>query len=199
MSWDEYMDRIEETCSYLEAALREYRFLPDAVIGITNGGLIAADLIGKRVYAGRNTPVLSLWAQRHEVRGESAFWYFDNEYNDATMNAIQMATEKKTAEGGTVLLLVDDHMGTGSTARQAVGFIKNRLGERARITYIPIVSHRLDNIGVVEEFLPYKCMNTGGELIFNITKERFLEQLATDALYFPYLEKQVNRSTSGIV
>ena len=98
MSWDEYLNRIEEICIYLESALREYLYLPDAVIGITNGGLIAADLIGKRVYAGRNTPVLSLWAMRHVVKGDSAFWYFDNKYNDATMTGIQNAVTDRTAK-----------------------------------------------------------------------------------------------------
>jgi hypoxanthine phosphoribosyltransferase len=197
MSWDEYMSRIEETCSYLDIALREYRFIPDAVIGITNGGLIAADLIGKRVYAGRDTPVLSLWAKRHEVRGESAFWYFDNEYNDATMNGIRTIAAKKAASSGIRILLIDDHMGTGSTARQAVSYINNRLGEHARITYIPIISRRLDNIGVVEEFLPYRCQGEEDQPIFAISKERFLAQLITKASYFPYLKKQVNVSSSG--
>lgn len=193
MSWDNYMSRIEETCSYLDAALREYRYIPDAVVGITNGGLIAADLIGKRVYAGRNTPVLSLWAKRHEVKGQSAFWYFDNEYNDATVGSIRKAAKSDQID----LLLIDDHMGTGSTAVQAVAYIKDRLGEHVRITYIPIVSRRLDNIGVVEEFLPYSIQDKEGKPVFNINKERYLEKLTTEAMYFPYLKKQVNVSTSG--
>jgi len=101
MSWEEYMDRIEVICGYLDNALREYKFIPAAVIGITNGGLIAADLIGKRVYAGRDTPVLSLWAKRHEVGGESAgaYWYFDNEYNDSTMKALKNVASKKNGRG----------------------------------------------------------------------------------------------------
>ncbi|MFH2104082.1 MAG: phosphoribosyltransferase [Chloroflexota bacterium] len=197
MSWDDYMNRIEETCKYLEIAVREYRFLPDAVIGITNGGLIAADLIGKRVYAGRDTPVLSLWAMRHVVMEESAFWYFDNEYNDSMINAIQSLASKKTQEGDITILLIDDHMGTGSTARQAVAYIKNRIGERARVTFIPIVSRRLDNIGVVEEFLPYSCKDREGKSIFNITKDEFLARLNTKAFYFPYLNKQVNFGSGG--
>ena len=95
------------------------------------------------------------------------------------------------------MLLIDDHMGTGSTAVQAVAYIKNRLGENARITYIPIVSRRLDNIGVVEEYLPYKSFDKEGRSIFSITKEQFIKQLVTKAQYFPYLKKQVNVSTSG--
>ena len=190
------MERIEETCSYLEVAVREYRYLPDAVIGITNGGLVAADLIGKRVYAGRNTPVLSLWAMRHVVKGESAFWYFDNEYNDAMMAGIQNTVAKRT-KGEVTLLLIDDHMGTGSTAIQATEYIKNRLGDHVRITYVPIVSRRLDNIGVVEEYLPHNVRDKEGKPVFSVTKEQFTQRLTTKALYFPYLKKQVNVSTSG--
>jgi len=197
MSWKEYMERIEATARYLEIAVRDFRFLPNAIIGITNGGLIAADLIGKRVYAGSDAPVLSLWAMRHTVRGESAFWYFDNDYNDATMDAIKSAAPKRTAKGEVALLLIDDHMGTGSTARQAIAYIKDRLGGRTRIVYIPIVSRRLDNIGVVEEFLPYSCMHEDGQPVFEVNKEQFLERLTTTALHFPYLKKQVNVSTSG--
>jgi hypoxanthine phosphoribosyltransferase len=195
MAWDEYMQRIEDTCGYLDAAVREYRFLPDAVIGITNGGLVAADLIGRRVYAGRDTPVLSLWAKRHEAGGESAFWYFDNEYNDATMEGIKNA--KGRAKNEITLLLIDDHMGTGSTAVQATSYLKNRLGEQTQITYIPIVSRRLDNVGVVEDYLPYKCKDKEGKRIFSVTKEQFIGRLNTEVLYFPYLKKQVNVSTSG--
>lgn len=197
MNWDDYMNRIEEICGYLEIAVREYRYLPDAVIGITNGGLIAADLIGKRVYAGRDTPVLSLWAMRHVVRGESAFWYFDNEYNDSTINAIKSVVEKKKSKVNADILLIDDHMGTGSTAIQAIAYIKNRLSDQARITYVPIISRRLDNIGVVEEFLPYSSKDQEGKPLFNITRDEFLVRLNTKALYFPYLKKQVNVSSSG--
>ena len=86
--------------------------------------MIAADLIGRRVYAARGTPVLSLWAKRHEKRGESAFWYFDNEYNDATMGSIRKVAAQGTNGKSIKLLLIDDHMGTGSTAVQAVTYIR---------------------------------------------------------------------------
>lgn len=197
MSWEEYMERIERTCRYLEAALREYRYLPDAIIGVTNGGLIAADLIGKRVYAASDRPVLSLWAMRHEAIGDGAFWYFDNPYNDVMLQSVGEAAARRGKTESANLLVIDDHMGTGSTARQAVEYIKDRLGERTRICYIPIVSRRLDNIGVVEEFLPYSCMGEDGQPVFNLDKDTFLQGLRTNALYFPYFHKQVNVSTSG--
>jgi hypoxanthine phosphoribosyltransferase len=193
MSWDEYMGRIEDTCVYLQIALQEYRFLPNAVIGITNGGLVAADLIGKRVFAGRDTPVLSLWAKRHVVDRESAFWYFDNEFNDATLQCIQTASKGRRI----TILLIDDHMGTGSTAVQATTYIKNRLGDETILVFVPIVSRRSDNIGVVEDLLPYKARDAEGKPIFKVSKEEFLTKLNTRALYFPYLSKQVNVSTSG--
>ena len=194
-SWEEYMKRIEDTCKYLEESVIENKFFPDAVIGITNGGLIAADLIGKRVFAGRNIPVLSLWAKRHVAKGSGAYWYFDNEYNDAMIEGIKRVGQN---DANTInLLLIDDHMGTGSTAVQAFAYIKNRFEEKVNIIYIPIVSRRLDNIGVVEEYLPYSAVDEEGKPIFNLTKEIFVNKLATEALYFPYFKKQVNVSTSG--
>jgi len=75
--------------------------------------------------------------------------------------------------------------------------IRSRLCEDVQITYIPIVSRRLDNIGVVKEFLPYKCQDKDGRPIFDISEEEFLKELTTEALYFPYLKKQVNVSTGG--
>ena len=145
------------------------------------------------MFAGHDTPVLSLWAKRHVVKGESAFWYFDNEFNDTTLQCIQNSAKGRPVS----LLLIDDHMGTGSTAIQATRYIKNRLGDDTHLTYIPIVSRRLDNIGVVEELLPYKARDVEGKLMFRISKEEFVAKLSTRALYFPYLNKQVNVSTSG--
>lgn len=197
MSFDEYMRHIENTCFYLESALHDYRYIPTAVIGITNGGLIAADLIGKRVYAATEIPVLSLWAKRHEAKGQSAFWYFDNAYNDATMEVIKKVSSEKGKTDIIELLLIDDHMGTGSTAVQAVTYVKSRLGEPARLVFIPIISRRAENIGVVEPFLPYSRIDSEGKKIFSITKEQFLSQLTTESLQFPYLMKQINVSTSG--
>lgn len=196
MSFDEYMRHIENTCVYLERALHDYSYIPSAVIGITNGGLIAADLIGKRVYAATEIPVLSLWAKRHEAKGQSAFWYFDNAYNDATMEVIRKVSSEK-GKPDINLLLIDDHMGTGSTAVQAVNYVKSRLGEIVRLVFIPIISRRAENIGVVEPFLPYSHTDSEGKRIFLITKEEFLSQLTTESLQFPYLMKQINVSTSG--
>jgi hypoxanthine phosphoribosyltransferase len=195
MAFEDYMRRIERHSRYLEDAIREYRFEPDALIGISNGGLVAADLIGKRVFAGRDTPVLSLWAKRHSKSTDSAFWYFDNEYNDATMASILAAVAERPSKPPSVII-VDDHMGTGATAVQALHFVRERLGPTTCVVFIPIVSRRLDNIEVMEECLPYK-LQRDGKPVFTIERAEFLELLDTDADQFPYLRKQVNVSTSG--
>lgn len=203
MSWDDYMGRVESHCAYLEDALHDYRFLPDALIGITNGGLIAADLIGKRIFAGRDTPVLSLWAVRHKPASSSAYWYFDNEYNRSMMASIRRESEKRIATATdavprpSTIMIVDDHIGTGSTAVQAVQFVRECLGSGSVVVYLPIVSRRQDTIGVMEECFPYAISGADHHKIFSISKEEFLELIDTDAQFFPYLRKQVNVSTSG--
>ncbi len=203
MSWEDYMSRVESHCTYLEDALHEYRFFPDALIGITNGGLVAADLIGKRIFAGRDTPVLSLWAVRHKQASNSAYWYFDNAYNRAMMASIQQATAERIAETKeanpqpSTIMIVDDHIGTGSTAVQAVQFIRECLGSDAIVVYLPIVSRRQDNISVMDDCFPYAIMTPGNQKVFSVTRDEFLRLIDTDAQFFPYLRKQVNVSTSG--
>lgn len=46
-------------------------------------------------------------------------------------------------------------------------------------------------------YLPHNARDREGKPVFIITKEQFIQQLTTKALYFPYLKKQVNVSTSG--
>jgi hypoxanthine phosphoribosyltransferase len=132
MSWDDYMRRIEVVVQWLGPAVNEGRYVPHAMLGVSNGGLIAADLIGKAVFAGRNTPVLGLWAQRYTKRPD----FFENPFNEALVSAICAAA---TASGPASVLVVDDHFGTGGTAQQAIQFLVKHLGQDARILYLPLV------------------------------------------------------------
>ena len=82
-------------------------------------------------------------------------------------------------------------MGTGATARQAVTYLRARLGDAIRVTFIPIISARRESIAVVEDLLPYSRVNDAGKHIFLVTKDQFMDLLGTKAQYFPYLRKQV--------
>jgi hypoxanthine phosphoribosyltransferase len=189
MQWDEYMGRILWVIHILESAVRGGLFAPDAVIGISNGGLIAADLVGRQLF--RGTPVISLWANRFIRTNDVEFYYFDNEFNNSLIKSVKTFVEKTNKDP--VILLLDDHLGTGTTAQQAFGYLLKQLGSKLRIVYIPLVSRRPEYIQVVEQFLPYRYLNTDNTKIFNITKEEFISRINTQASFFPYFDKDISK------
>ncbi len=183
MSWFEYWNKIEKILALLEDPTINGQFIPDAIMGISNGGLIAADLIGRALFRGK--PILSLWANRFSRQHENvndSFWFFDNDYNNAIINIIK----NKIRDRNVVILLIDDHLGTGTTARQAEIYLKTKFDNSVDILFIPLFSNRPEYIAVVEELFPY---NYNDGKTFRITKDDFLKSLCTKASTFPYLKE----------
>jgi len=191
MSWDEYMGRIAQVAEWLRPLVNEGLYVPHAVLGISNGGMVVADLIGKAVFAGKNTPILGLWAQRYTRNDD----YFDNRYNEGVLNVLKAENRQGMALS---VLLLDDHFGSGNTSKQAVEYLKKILGAETQILFIPLVSRRAEYTAGMEEFLPYRY-ELGGQHTFGVSKEEFLRFLDTRANYFPYLHKQVSEGLEHIV
>lgn len=191
MRWDEYMERIRWICDLLENPVTNGHFTPDAVIGISNGGLIVADLVGRELF--RGTPILSLWANRFVRTTQSPSWFFDNPYNDSVIKALKESVDKTHKSEPATILLVDDHFGTGNTAQQATDYLREQLGSETSILFIPLVSRRLEYIKVVEELLPYQYHSSSGTKIFTIRKEEFISRLNTKASHFPYFNKVISK------
>lgn len=192
MRWTEFMGRIEWVRHLLQEQLKDGTFIPDALVGITNGGLIVADLIGRELF--RGTPILALWANRYS-RGDSDHWFFDNPYDSAIVEALRQAVTDKHHGKPVAILLVDDNLGTGNTARQAINFLRIKLGDETQILYIPLVSHSHRDVNPhIERYLPYAYEDPNGNKIFPIEKEEFLRHLNTKARFLPYLEKEIRGS-----
>lgn len=185
MLWSEYWNRIEEICSLLEEPTANGQFTPDAIIGISNGGLVVADLIGRTLFRGK--PILSLWANRfsrpHQAEVNDSYWFFDNDYNHAIVDVIK----NKVKTRKTVILMLDDHLGTGTTVRQAESYLKTKFNNKIDILFIPMFSNRPEYIDVVEELFPYKFDN--GNIFNKATREGFLKSLRTKASTFPYIKE----------
>jgi len=183
MLWSEYWDRVEQIKDLLEGPTSNGQFTPDAIMGISNGGLIVADLIGRILFRGK--PILSLWANRFSKQHgqiNDSFWFFDNDYNNALIEVIKNKVKNRRA----VILILDDHLGTGTTIRQAENYLKTKFSDKVDILFIPMFSNRPEYIEVVEELLPFKFNNSE---TFRITKEEFLRSISTKSNTFPYFKE----------
>ncbi len=190
MSWEEYMNKLQVVGNWLRPEVNEGRYVPDAVFGISNGGLIVADLIGKFVFAAKNTPILGLWAQRYTQEQD----YFKNELNAALFNEIKKDKDKDKIFR---ILLTDDHLASGNTVMQAIDYIKSQLGENTKIVFIPLVSKRRTYLKVIQEYLPFDYKENN-KSVFNVSEDEFLNTIDTKANYFPYLMKQVSEGLEHI-
>jgi hypoxanthine phosphoribosyltransferase len=197
LPWAEYMERIQFHCRYLKLAVQEGHFVPHALIGITNGGLVTADIIGKAILPPSDIPLLALWASRFSSPKTAQTWYyFENEYNNA-MTANLARVINKRHEPSPRIILIDDHLGTGQTSLQAINYLESRL-KNAQIVFIPLVSRRIIQIRkLVEAYFPYSVRNKEGNSIFHVGEEEFINHVVTQSELFPYLDKEINRSTSG--
>jgi hypothetical protein len=99
MPWQIYQSSLRKVIDTAINIVRDGRYVPVAVLGITNGGAMFADLLTRELFSS-SVPTVSLWANRANHAG-----YFDNEINHATVQGIKdIAQNIQNAS----VLLVDD-------------------------------------------------------------------------------------------
>jgi hypoxanthine phosphoribosyltransferase len=129
MPWDVYWAQINEIEGLLTGTVHSGRYHPFAMLGLSNGGMIVADLFGRSLFK-QKTPTASLWVDR--VQGN----WLENALNRSVMKAL----EELAQMGGSMdLLLVDDIVASGTTLREAVAYLKNNL-PNVKLSFLPIFS-----------------------------------------------------------
>lgn len=178
MTWKEIMNRIYKLDFYDEH-YNSGTFTPDAIIGITNGGLIMAEIISRKYF--RRVPLVSLWADRWSSAGlnDPSSHYFNNAFAKAAISPLKELMKGKEY---LTLLVIDDNVASGITCQHAVRFLREELGQTTRIVFQPLVCKVPDYLLAVEEVLP----TSFGDNLFKLGKDEFLSQLITDKLKFPY-------------
>lgn len=186
LSWEEWWLHIKDLVKLLDDPFTNGRFAPDVVFGISNGGLLVADLLGRELFKSSPIPILSLWANRSSINNsteDSNCYFFDNKYNKAVMSEL-----KKEKQGKVTVLLVDDLVFSSSTSVQASNFINRELKKNCKILFTPLYCRETSdsNLEIVEEMLPYGFKNERGKNVFNITKEEYFKMLHVRKGKFPY-------------
>jgi hypoxanthine phosphoribosyltransferase len=177
MPWAEIMQRIS-TLRFYEEQHTSGSFIPDAILGITNGGMIVAEIISRKYF--RKVPVLCLWADRWSPKAGDALNFFTNPYARAAIEPLRPLA----AERALTLLVVDDNIASGNTCQHAVRFLKDELGDGTRIVFQPIVCKETaaDYLSTIEEFLA-PAFNGG---LFKLENSQFIANLLTSKNRFPY-------------
>ncbi|HHT9114367.1 MAG: hypothetical protein HZA47_11900 [Planctomycetes bacterium] len=181
MSWDEIMERIGRLRFY-EEPYKGGTFKPNALIGITNGGLIMAELISRKYFHG--VPLISLWADRWspDALKNADAHYFTNKYARAAIEPLkELKRELKKGEQLT-LLVIDDNVASGTTCQYVVRFLRDELGADIRVLFHPIVCKAPQYLSAVKGMLPPEFENN----LFALDREKFIEQLKTSKSMFPY-------------
>jgi hypoxanthine phosphoribosyltransferase len=146
MPWPEFYAQCQRLERILGEKAKRNGYKPDVIIGITNGGLIFADILARDLFY--KIPLLSLWAERHSGK----YKYFDNRYNDNVVNSLK----GEFPEGKCEILLVDDNVAKGRTFREAIEFLHSAFST-ATISFLPAFTRNekyLDAVG--EEHLIWK-------------------------------------------
>lgn len=184
LSWNDWWKRVLELATLLKDPFDNGRFVPSAIFGISNGGLVVADFLGREVFKG--IPIISLWANRWlEAKAKSEVdqtcYYFDNEFNRAVLQTLKSKYSEKNDKFS--ILLTDDLVFTSNTIIQASTFIKKQLGENCEILFTPLYCRKVDYLKSIKEMLPYEFHN--GET-FKISQDEYHKQLQTEKSSFPY-------------
>jgi hypoxanthine phosphoribosyltransferase len=143
MPWQEYWRRIEDIWALIRNDIHFRGYAPSVIVGISNGGMIFADILG-RLYQG-SLPVVSLWANRRKAKN-----FFECEINKQLLRSVRdyIAPRSDTIE----LLLVDDMFASGTTVTQAIDYVKEHVPE-ASISFIPLFSRNEKYVDSISEYL----------------------------------------------
>lgn len=105
MTWSDYFSRVDVISEKLTSAHIAGRYTPSAIIGISNGGGMFADLLGQRaVFSG---PVVTLWARRHSGAN------FSHPANKGLISGLFGASKNSSKMEKHNILLVDDIIASG--------------------------------------------------------------------------------------
>jgi len=183
MPWEFYFKTIGRISNILRTSHNEQtptkKYSPDAVLGISNGGMIFADYLHRsNIYKPSECQFLSLWANRSK-----AGQYFSCKANDMLLKGI-IEDAKKEADQ-VRLLLVDDNVSGGDTSQLAFNFIKDR-HEGVDVRFLPLFFNRDDILPKISEYILWTHQ------AFRYTDEDIL-----NLHHVPYRDFPYNKRVSG--
>ena len=118
VDWNSFCNNITKICNHLRKSPRQNGFRFDVIVGISRGGIIAADLISRR-YMGI-IPLLCLFSDYANAQPDITF---DNQHNDYVYKTIEEIGYKN-------ILIVDDISRTGKTLVNITEKFRNKYPDK---------------------------------------------------------------------
>lgn len=186
MPWSFYWNQMNRTVARLSDLHKNGNFTPDLIVGISNGGLIFADIISRQSY-NNAVPFMTLWAHRSRHHN-----YFDHPIGEVLNTELLENIGKALGRGHEPpfkILLIDDIIGSTKTIRQAIKFVKESLKKEVQITCFVLFSKTShDKLIKLEEYFPHMHPESDVSSRFN----GYLEGLDTRYESLPY-KKEIHR------
>jgi hypoxanthine phosphoribosyltransferase len=143
MPWEDYWSRIVAIQEMIKRPIDDGRYVPHALVGLSNGGMMIADLLGRSLFLGK--PVTSMWVNRWDVKGD----WFNNPINSSLIEALKKIAPKSTPLD---LLLVDDIVASGKTVKEALNYLGTSL-KTATIKFLPIFTANEKYLKLIQDNL----------------------------------------------
>ena len=149
MPWEVFWAHVIDIIEKIRGPHLDGRYVPTTVVGITNGGLMFADLLCRDLFSG--IPVVALWADRgHKKTARGS--YFENPINNGIIEAIRATLPEK---GSHSVLLVDDIVASGTTHSQAIDYLKNKLSG-IEFRFLPLFSRNEKYYEIIKDHVLWK-------------------------------------------
>ena len=157
---------------------KAFGYAPDAIIGISNGGMIFADILHRlNIYKQHKCAFFALWANRDHP-GK----YFQSNANAYMLKGFIEDVKRPPEE--VRILLVDDNVSGGDTSKQAISFIREKT-PGVHVRFLPLFFNREEIIERIEKDILWT------HRAFNITREEILGFHFVNYQRFPY-EKPIS-------
>ncbi len=192
MTWGEYTSRTEMIADRIWQAIQRPTFFVDAILGISDGGMIVADLIGKFLSSKCRVPVVGMWAQRYQRADHEPIQIFANTYNDAMLQNIRDVHARSETARGICVIIVDHRIVTGKTACQAIEYVKSTLGNDCEVIVEPLLCANPSILRKeLGDYLPFAGRDINGDHVYDLKKDAYYEELKPKAKYLPYQDSPI--------
>lgn len=158
ISWSDYCSAVKSICKKIGKSPRQLGFRFDIIIGVSRGGVVAADLINRRFLT--QVPMACLWGDYYAAQPKITF---ESPNADINLHLFEALHSDKYNN----ILVVDDITRKGETLINATDLLRSKFQNKtikSAVLYVPDEhKHKVDYYGEIitdlEVAMPYSILD----------------------------------------